>query len=494
MGFVVSEMLSDKKHAPKNLGRVLILGLGKSGKAAARYCFNLLGSRVESLTIAGGKASDDSEAFASSLIEDRRVEVSFDKYTFDEYYDLCIASPGISQLSDFYQNARVASNEVISEVEFAWRESAEDSRWVAITGTNGKTTTTALTAHIFTQAGLRAKPVGNIGDTCLEAVMKDETDVYVAEVSSYQLASTVHFAPEVAAIINITPDHLSWHGSHEEYVRAKLKVLANLGNRPGAFAVFDATDEELRSLIKRVKGLSLEERGYSYVPLGAGAGLSVDMRSACGSENGAYLYEGVLRVALRGREYDLCAADDLLIKGDHNVVNALAASSAALICGVDSAVLTEALRSFAALEHRIEPCGSVAGVDCFNDSKATNVDATLKALAAFGEKRPIVLLGGYDKGTDLGSLVEASERHAKAVVCYGAAGPRFYEAFEASKTVSFLADKLESALDQALEHAQTGDVVILSPACASFDEFDSFEHRGQVFKDLVRKKSQIRGA
>lgn len=488
-----SDLLPERKHAPRSLGRVLVLGLGKSGRAVSSYCAELVGDRIESLYIAGGESTDENKAFADTLAREG-VTVEFDTYGFESAYDLCIASPGIPQVSDFYQAATAASTELISEVEFAWRESDVHSNWIAITGTNGKTTTTALVAHLLRSAGLQAAAVGNIGETCIEAVAAGGTTHYVAEVSSYQLASTKDFAPEVAVLLNITPDHLSWHGDHQHYVEAKLKVFANLKDTADSCAILDATDEEVRRYVKVLKAQSFEERGFAYIPLGAQGGLDHDMRSVCGSDNAAFVEEGALCVAQGGAVQKVGSIDTLQIRGEHNVANALAAATAALVSGVDAASIAEALAGFKALEHRIEPCGEVEGVACFNDSKATNVDATLKALTAFGEVKPIVLLGGYDKNTELDVLVDAAGKQCKAVVCYGAAGPRFSEAFSSSALPSALEGTLEQAFDKALTFAQKGDVVVLSPACASFDEFTSFEHRGNEFKEYVRRRSAERGS
>jgi UDP-N-acetylmuramoylalanine--D-glutamate ligase len=181
--------------------------------------------------------------------------------------------------------------------------------------------------------------------------------------------------------------------------------------------------------------------------------------------------------------------DELLIPGEHNAGNALAAAAAALVLGADAQALRAGLRSFAPLAHRIEPCGEIAGVACYNDSKATNVDATLKALAAFGQKRPIVLLGGDDKGTDLAELVAQVQQHCKAAVCYGEAGPRFLQAFEGAQLPVLPAQHMADAFESALSLAQAGDIVLLSPACASFDEFDNFEQRGDVFRELVARRA-----
>lgn len=501
------ELIANRKHAPHHLGRVLVLGLGKSGRAAVAYLLPLLDGRVEALAVAAGARSAASEEFAAEAraagalvaFEDEAVGVLAAEAGGS--FDLCIASPGISQFSAFYEAAAAVSAEVISEVEFAWRESAADSRWVAVTGTNGKTTACALAAHVLAGAGLAAAAVGNIGDPCIEAVAAGRTDVYVAEASSYQLASTARFAPNVAVLLNITPDHLHWHRSFEAYRDAKLKLLANLPGVPGAVAVLDATNDVVRAEVRRLRALDAGERGFSYVPLGTAAGLTGDMRAACGSDNAAFLdADGTLRVALNGAEHAAARVEELQIKGEHNASNALAVAAAALALGVHESDVAEGLRTFAPLEHRIEPCGSVAGVRCYNDSKATNVDATLKALAAFPETRPVVLLGGDDKGTDLAPLVEAAHAHAGAVVCFGDAGERLAAAFEAADAqapAGFAAARaahLADAFDAALALASAGDVVLLSPACASFDEFGSFEERGAAFKTLVADAASALGA
>lgn len=475
-----------RKDAPEQLGNVLVLGLGKTGLAVCDYCLDQK-ERIASLTVAAGAATEAAREAAERLRE-RGACVVFDTTAFTEHYDLCIASPGISQFSDFYQNAAAHADEVISEVEFAWRESPRDSVWVAITGTNGKTTTTALCAHLLQAAGKDAVAVGNIGDTCIEAVRKGEADHFVAEVSSYQLASSVRFAPQVAVLLNITPDHIKWHKSFEAYCAAKQRIYANLSSS-GGVAVMDATNDVVRGYIKEIKRVPACERGFSYIPLGTASGIASSMICGCGSENAAFMDGSLLTVDFDGTQVSLVSADELQIPGEHNISNALAAASAALALGCEAQAIREGLRSFAPLEHRIEACGNVAGIACYNDSKATNVDATLKALAAFGERKPIVLLGGDDKGTSLDVLVDEASAHCKAVVCYGAAGPRFFEAFATSTLPHYAASGMEEAFDVALGLGEAGDIIVLSPACASFDEFSCFEERGDIFKALVSKRA-----
>ncbi len=501
----------------EHLGKVLVLGLGKSGKSAARYCADLLGTRVDELFIAAGARNDDSVAFVESL--GTTGKAAFD-YAFgddalnniSEHFDVCIASPGIPYWHELYVRGTQLADEVISEVEFAWRESDEDSTWVAITGTNGKTTTTSLAAHVLRECGFAADAVGNIGEVCLDAVAAGKTRVYVAELSSYQLYSTRLFAPDVAVMLNITPDHIHWHKTLEAYRDAKYQLLDNMQHAECAaqlasrVVILDAMNDVVRAKVRELKAMSANQRGFDYVPMGTADGIHGDMRAKCGAENAAFLDgEDVLHVALSGVDHALTPASALQIKGEHNASNALAAAAVAVALGTDDAAIASALQSFQPLVHRIEPCGSVAGVACYNDSKATNVDATLKALEAFPGKRVVILLGGDDKGTDLAELVASTYQHAAVAVCYGEGGPRFYDALTSGEQVAQLraaghelqviqAQHMEDALDEALGAARAGDIVLLSPACASFDEFRSFEHRGDVFKQLVATRREAQGA
>ena len=491
------------------LGAVLILGLGKSGKSAARYCARLLGSRVSRLFIAAGAENADSRSFLDELVaEGAAFDYAFGDDALEgiaEPFDLCIASPGIPFWHPLYEAGSAKSTQLISEVEFAWRESAPDSIWVAITGTNGKTTTTACTAAVLRESGFAAQAVGNIGEVCLDAVAAGKTQVYVAEVSSYQLYSTIDFAPDVAVLMNITPDHVHWHKTLEAYRDAKFQLLANLPpkRRPGCkcTAILDATNDVVRAKVRQIKAVPDEQRGYAYIPMGTKAGIEGDMREACGAKNAAFLdAAGMLHVAFEGCDHAILAASDLQIHGQHNIGNALLAASVAVALGADDADIARGLALFEPIAHRIEPCGTVRGIACYNDSKATNVDATLKALSAFPGKQLVVLLGGDDKGTDLADLVAAVHVHARVAVCFGAAGPRFADALAQSQDgapESFdlvRAGHMEEALDLALSLASEGDVVLLSPACASFDEFRSFEHRGDEFKRMVAERAQRLGA
>lgn len=504
-----TKLIEGRNLAYENLGNVLVLGLGVSGKAVSAYLSDLIGNRVSTLTILGGSSNESVEQWATSFLQANGLgpEVIY----FDEEdaakvlpsgiqkFDLCIASPGISVFSDLYKNAGKASREIISEIEFAWRESASPAKWVAVTGTNGKTTTTSLLTHILQESGMDARAVGNIGDACitqvsadLEAMASDPNidPIYVVETSSYQLASVSEFAPNVAIILGITPDHIKWHRTHEHYASSKFNLLKNLHTIPHAIAVMDATNDDVRAKIREIKAQDDLERGFAYIPLGTKKGIDFDMREACAAKNSAFVDEnGSLVVAFEGEDNILCPASSLKILGVHNQVNALAAASGAIALGADVYDIAASLQTFSPLEHRIEPSGTFNGISFYNDSKATNVDATLVALEAFLPNKPIIMLGGDDKGTDLAPLVESCRKNAKACICYGDAAERFYGALAPLQEcgVQVVVEKtFKDAFDQAVAMGRPNDIVLLSPACASFDEFSCFEERGERFKEYVK--------
>lgn len=441
---------------------ILVLGLGKAGAAAAKHAL----AAGDNVTVYAGLAADPQSEQVRHL-EKAGAQVVCGTEDIAGAFDLCIASPGISQNSAFYQAGVAAAKELVGECEYAYRLSPKD--WIAVTGTNGKTTTTSLVAHLLNAAGKLAYPCGNIGDTCTESVdHRRAGETLVAEMSSYGLASTSRFAPAVAALLNITPDHLSWHGSLEAYAAAKLKVFANMG--PGCTAVVCDEVPDSAQL-----AASLRARGVRVVTVGSDSGAD------CAFEDGQH----ALCVRLDGKLHRLVTVDELKIKGSHNVMNALAAAACALAYGCDDQGVIAGLKDFAPLEHRIEPVAEVDGVGYFNDSKGTNVDATLVALKAFPGRPIVLLLGGRDKGTDLAPLVEACDGPVRTVICYGEAGKRFFDAFGSSPVERMSAKGMREAFSEAVKIANPGDVVLLSPACASFDEFNSFEHRGEVFKELV---------
>ena len=456
-----------------HLGNVLVLGLGRTGEAVARYLAERLGGRVDSVTLYGGASSAPSEK--TRELEAAGVTVVLGTEDVRGTYDLAVASPGIPESSAFFRAAASCSREVIGEPEFAYRESPE--RWVAITGTNGKTTTTSLTTHLLSEGGLAAESVGNIGTLVTGALdARPEGGWFVAELSSFQLATTRLLHPRVSVILNVTPDHLEWHGTMEAYAAAKERALENLV--PGDLAVVSVDDEYCRAMACRA-----EERGLRVCRLSVHG----EPSTPCA----AFLRDGRLFCRLDGTEHELVDAGELKIFGLHNAENALAAASVALELGVCREDVCRGLTSFSPIEHRIEPAGEVAGVRFVNDSKATNTDSVEKALTAFDAGTIVVLLGGHDKMTDLTSLASAVCSRCRVAVCFGAAGERIARALESARGERDLevvrAPHLREAFDAAVAAARPGDTVLLSPACSSFDEFANMGERGRLFKELVRE-------
>ena len=408
----------------KHLGRVCVVGLGVTGKAVTRY-LEKHSDRVDEL-----------------VLLDNATEV-------EGIFDRIIISPGIAPHTPLFQSAQRATADLMSEIEFAYRESR--NRWVAITGTNGKTTTTALVTHLLTGAGQDARAVGNIGMPPISIIDEVDSDtILVAEVSSFQLETCRHFAPCVATIINITPDHLDWHDTMDEYVRTKCSIFSNLD--PGSLALINAQDRYF---------------DYAYETA---------------------IMTGAQVVAIDPQREGDDPLPELRIKGIHNKENALFAREVARYFEVEEEDICAGLSSFKPVRHRLQYAGMVKGASWYNDSKATNPDATLQALHAFAKQRPIVLLGGREKGSDLHPLAAVVADMARDVVCFGEAGSQIADAFDQSYSAHVVeVSTMGDALRWAYEHSGQNDTVLLSPACASFDEFDNYEHRGDVFCAFVRK-------
>lgn len=455
------------------LGNVLVLGMGGTGAAVCRYLASLSEKRVGSVTLYGGATSKAGDL--SRELESLGVTCVLGTEDVQGSYDLAVASPGIPEGSAFFSAARSHAAEVIGEPELAFRESPE--RWVAITGTNGKTTTTSLATHLLQESGRAAEAVGNIGTIITGELSARPADGwFVAELSSFQLATTKRLHPRVAVLLNVTPDHVEWHGSLEAYAAAKERVFANLGE--GDLAVVSVDDDWCRAVRDRLaaRGQRTCELSVAGEPAGADA---------------AFVRNGVLIVRLGGVEHELLPTGQLKIRGQHNWENALAASALALHLGASDDDVRRGLASFNPIEHRIEPCGTHGGVHFVNDSKATNTDSVEKALTAFEPGSIVVLLGGHDKMTDLTSLAGACAARCRAAVCFGAAGERIACALEKAAAASgsdlgvIRAAHLREAFRAAVEAAKPGDTVLLSPACSSFDEFANMAERGRLFKQLV---------
>jgi UDP-N-acetylmuramoylalanine--D-glutamate ligase len=353
---------------------------------------------------------------------------------------------------------------IIGELELAWR--AMEAEAIAVTGTNGKTTTTALTGELLRG---QARPVlvgGNIGIPLSEHALDVPADgIVVAEVSSFQLESTALFRPWVAAVLNITPDHLDRHGSFERYVEAKARILVN--QTPADCAVLNADDAAAASLGPRARGHVL---WFSRLRP---------------QDPGVFVEDGWVTARLNARTERVCPLGDIALRGQHNVDNVLAAAACALWAGLDPAAIRAGIAAFRGVAHRIERVRDAAGVAYYNDSKGTNVDSTIKALESFAE--PVILIaGGKGKGQDFGPLGAAARGRVRHAILIGVDRDQLRGPLRRAGATVEDAESMEDAVRAARAAARPGEVVLLSPACASFDMFDNFEHRGDVFKAAVQ--------
>ena len=381
--------------------------------------------------------------------------------------DEVIKSPGIPSSVPIIKKLEALHTPIISEIEFASRY--DNSKKICITGSNGKTTTTSLIYYLFKQAGLNVGLGGNIGKSYAFQVATEKHDYYVLEISSFQLDGCYDFRPDIAIITNITPDHLDRYDYNmENYVRAKFRITRNL--RPQDCFIFDSDDQitigHLDQILIQAKQLPYtQEKKVSQ---------------------GAYLDSDKIVLEYEQDETEIYL-NELALGGKHNIYNSMAAALAAKASGVSNSVIKEALRSFSPIEHRLEPVLSIKDVLYINDSKATNVDSAWYALEC--QTKPVVwIVGGKDKGNDYSVLDELVRKKVKAIVCLGLHNERIHEAFEGivGKENMVDTDSAEKAVRAAAGLAQAGDVVLLSPCCASFDLFKSYEDRGEQFKEAVR--------
>jgi len=375
--------------------------------------------------------------------------------------DLIVVSPGVPKTLPLLAGARSRGIPVWSEIELAWRFLR--GKLVAVTGSNGKTTTTALTAHILKTAGMETLVGGNIGTPLLSLVeSSNDATVTVAELSSFQLENIEAFRPEIGVLLNLTPDHLDRHASFEEYAAAKMQLFSNQLDRD--CAVLNADDSEV------TRRMPSHQQVFWF---------SRQKRVA----TGAFLRDRQIMFRWEGDEIGLGWRDDICLRGDHNVENVLAACAAAYLAGADPGAIAGGVKTFRGVEHRLEFVAEIRGVGFFNDSKATNVDAARRAIEAFPGPL-IVILGGQDKGSPYTPLAEPLRQRARTAILIGAAAEKL--AADLGPAVPYVhADTLERAVELAISAARPGDTVLLTPACASFDQFENYEHRGRVFKQLV---------
>ncbi|MBX7045538.1 MAG: UDP-N-acetylmuramoyl-L-alanine--D-glutamate ligase [Ignavibacteria bacterium] len=440
-----------------------VLGAGKSGVAITKLLL-LHGAK-------GVLLADEKEVNKSAInIEAENLKIESGRFSDSLLdYDAIVKSPGIPPSNEILVKARNLGKEVFSEVEAAsWFCSAPI---IGITGTNGKTTTTVLIGEIFKDAGCKTFVCGNVG-TAFSEIVGDVTkdSVVVLELSSFQLEDIDELNPVVSIILNITPDHIDWHGSFENYLNAKLKISQN--HNENDLLVYNFDDETLRNSLKGYKGNI--------------AGISVNQNLYETNFNaGAYLADGMLYYfdKSKNRFDDVVMRKDVYLKGNHNVYNALASIVAAKKFGISCDDIEKTLMSFKGVEHRIEFVREVNGVSYYNDSKATNIDALIVALQSF-DKNIILILGGKDGGNDYNVVKDLVNDRVKEVIAVGSSKDKVYNFFNGFKKVHKV-ETYDEMVKYANEIGVTGDVVLLSPACKSFDMFNNFEERGQKFKELV---------
>ncbi len=437
---------------------VLVIGMARSGIAAGERLKGL-GAIVTIVDYAG-----NSELKKQSLeLKRKGIKSKLGPHLVSDLHekDLVIASPGVPSNNSLIVQAKKQGIPVWSEIELAYQ--LTKSPIIGITGTNGKTTTTLLVGEIFNEARRKGVVAGNIGFPLVKVVDQEPESMLIVELSSFQLENIVSFRPFISVLLNITEDHLDWHPDFAAYVQAKSRLFLNQTEED--FAVINYDDPIVLKLAGSIRANLVPFSKYQKL------------------DHGVFVDDGKI-VAVLGERQEICALQRLKIRGEHNLDNAMAATAVGLIAGVSALDVKEALTAFKGIAHRIEYVGTVGGVDFFNDSKATNPDATAKALVAFDS--PIVLLaGGRNKGNSFQSLALEIERRAKAVVLFGEAAIELYPLVKEFGLPVVKVETVAEAVLATKNVSRAGDVVLFSPGCASFDQFSNYEERGHVFKAAV---------
>ncbi len=447
-----------------NNKRVLVVGLGKSGVASSLF----LKAHGAHVTVSDTKSGDELRNEIPVLL-DHGITVETGGHGDRTFrgQDLIVVSPGVPVDAPPLVQARALGETVIGEIELAAQ--FLPGPIIAITGSNGKTTTTTLTGEIITAAGFPALVGGNIGTPAISLAERAKAEtVIVLEISSFQLETIQTFRPKVAVVLNVTPDHLDRHRTFDVYVNAKARIFEN--QQPSDFAVLNADDPTCVTMGSRTRAQVFWFSRQKEV------------------QRGAWVRDGniVFRdagVEQKTQQREIMQVSEIPLKGAHNLENVLAAVCAGVLMGCPPDKIRQAVCDFKAVEHRLEFVATIRGVDYYNDSKATNVDATIKALESFPANIHLIL-GGKDKGSNYTVLNDLLRQRVKRVYTIGAAAAKIESEIKGPDVVH--AETLENAVRKANAAAQPGDVVLLAPACASFDQFKNYEHRGQMFKEIVR--------
>ena len=440
--------------------KVLVLGLSKSGISAAKY-LNKIGAEVYITEFRAEKAED---AQKIAELKELGIQVEMgghsDEFIKDSY--IAVTSPGIPPRADIMQKLKDAKVKVISEIELAYTQTQVP--FIAITGTNGKTTTTALTAHILSSE-YKAEPCGNYGVPPCD-LLEEDIDFMVCECSSFQLEYSNAFRPQISVWTNFTPDHIDWHEGLENYFNAKAKIFKT--PQAPAFSVLNAKDEKLLEFSKECGG-------------------TVFMFAGDIGENCSYVKDGIIYFKRNGKEEEIISIADCPLIGEHNYQNVMCSVIVAKLEGMPVDKIRESIMSFKVPEHRLEKFAQNEKTVFYNDSKATNPEASLVAINSFNDSDVVLIAGGRDKNTDLKEFCDAINKHIKTVILIGEAAERFDENLKKNGFNNIIReDTLEKAIDKSIE--LNPDVVLLSPACASFDMYSGYEERGKVFKEYVLSK------
>lgn len=442
--------------------RVTILGMARSGVAAA-----LLLKERGATPFVSDSAGPEKLTESLKILKESGIGHETSSHSgkvFDA--DFLVVSPGIPSSAPVVKEALRRGLKIYSELEISsWFCGAP---MIAITGTNGKTTTTTLTGKIFEQAGREVFTGGNIGNAFSNFASKLSGDgIAVLEVSSFQLDNIESFHPRVSVLLNITPDHLDRYGNDfQTYTDSKCRIFENQSGED--YLVYNHDDPRTRAAVETRGGLKVRKFPFALKP---------------DFPEGVFLEDGWVSIVLRGKKTRIVKGDEIRIKGIHNLYNSMAAAASSHLMGVGAGEIRGTLLSFPGVEHRLELVRELEGVTYINDSKATNVDSVWYALNSY-DRPVIILIGGRDKGNDYGKLDEPVRKNVKAIIAIGESAPKVREAFSRMKKV-VVANSMPEAVKEARKIASSGDIILLSPACASFDWFENYEHRGKVFKEIV---------
>lgn len=445
----------------ENAKHIAILGAGESGVGAA--------------ILAKKEGYDVFVSDFGTIKDNYKQELKKHKITFEEgrhdfvkilTSDLVIKSPGIPDKVLIVKELQNQGTPIISEVEFAsWFTKA---KLIAITGSNGKTTTTALTTHILRDAGLDVEEAGNMGYSFARLVAERDLDYIVVEVSSFQLDDIRDFKPNIAILLNITPDHLDRYGYEmENYIASKMRITENQDSDD--FLIYNSDDPILQ------KEVNSKNTRATLIPF------SIEKHL----KNGAFL-NAQNKIEITLNNHDTMTIDELALQGKHNIHNSMASALSAKLLKIRKESIRDSLSNFDSLEHRLEPVLEICGVEYINDSKATNINSTYYALESM-RKPTIWIVGGVDKGNDYSQLTHLVKEHVKAIICLGEDNVKIHAEFDPVLETVVDCASMEDAVKKAYQLGKKGDAVLLSPACASFDLFHNYEDRGRQFKENIRK-------